>query len=508
MRSIIQWLALSMLATASCAFGATGTVGCQDGTPATPAPEFGPAGEMMWPAEMQPADQGPLPAWRDSTQYTGQQLPGNMAGYGLELFTDLDIEETDGHPYLYMAYNSGWQLWDIGGPWSANPRRLSYREGWDGKFHRFQILPTEFYFLIWGIDAIDTPDSETLVAVAGTTPVGISIWRAGNKFAPVQIYQDYGRAGRRVATVHINGQSYALLANSSSTTGGVHVYNMTRALEIGPCFEDTTSANETYCGGLDPVWRGRILPFAYSNATFLSVLTTKSGDHYVAFSDANFWSNLGVEVRRINDLADPSVGTSMITAFLGNMVLDIAFFEHRGRQYLAAIHVAEATYLDVYDMTGCLVANGCSPGSPIYRREIAFPSWTRVSWSVVQDHPMLYLGWGTLCTRPPLVGAPHSEHLINMLHLPDVPNDGRELIIGGSWIDTASGQPREINYWTSRYDGATAGLSTFGPFVGKFYGSYFYRAAFSVFDVHRWRGQRAAIFADGFESGSVVGWSD
>jgi hypothetical protein len=43
--------------------------------------------------------------------------------------------------------------------------------------------------------------------------------------------------------------------------------------------------------------------------------------------------------------------------------------------------------------------------------------------------------------------------------------------------------------------------------MGKFYGSYFYRAANTVFDVHQRAVDPGSIFADGFECGTLP-WSE
>ena len=84
--------------------------------------------------------------------------------------------------------------------------------------------------------------------------------------------------------------------------------------------------------------------------------------------------------------------------------------------------------------------------------------------------------------------------------------DADDIILGGSFPDPTVPE-WNIDYWTYYYAQATSGYSLFGPQHGMFHGRYFYRAAQSVFDVHRYTGPTPQLFVDGFESGDTGQWS-
>ncbi len=207
-----RFLFLICLLVPGVAKGEQNTIGCQTGTPGMPVEQFrtlaGQGTFDLWPPSLRPAEPigQPIPASRDSTQFTSasDQLPG--AG-GLEFFYDLDILEDGSSVYLYMAFNSGFQILDITGANATSPSLRSVRNGWFGDFHAFEDPPTEFYFAVWDIDAIDPTGQpgETLVALAAEGPVGPTIWDAANKNGPTQLYQDTGKIAIQVSAANIGG---------------------------------------------------------------------------------------------------------------------------------------------------------------------------------------------------------------------------------------------------------------------------------------------------------------
>ncbi len=458
---------------------APGTIQCLDGSPATPVPEFGPGSERLWPDGFQPAQPPgqPLPTIRDSTQWNGFSRPD--ASSGLEFFNAVDILEDGSRDYLYMVYNSGFQIWDITGSFAANPDRVSFRDGFQGAFFEFQSTPTEFYFLLWDIDAIDPPGNpgDTLVAVAASEPVGFSIWDATEKSSPDQLYQDTGMGSHQTSAVNINGRSYAFVGSAD----GIHVYDLMRAREVGTCVDDT-SAPGSLCGGSNPIYRGRLDPWPWGRVQYLDVLavpTSGGTKYYVASSDEFLFNDLGVEIREIINPA--SATSSAVLEGLNTLSHGVDLFEHDDRYYLATINF---DHIEVYDLTSCLQnSTSCNFNSRKLRQETLFAeSFAYVQVSKSGGRPFLYQGYHTLCSEPPSTSEPSFEYLLD---LSDIASGQVEDIRGDSYLDPNHSSPqRRIDYWSSYYDQSTGGFTVFAGRHGMFHGDYFYRAALSMFDVH------------------------
>lgn len=455
-----------------------GTIGCLDGSPAVPVPEFA-GGVRLWPdSGFQPAETT-IDRLRDSTAYNGFQLLGAPSGgpNDLEFFNAVDILADGGTTYLYTAYNSGWQIWNITGSLADSPLRVSFRDGWRNDFHLFQTLPTELYFLIWDISVIDPPGSpgDTLVGVAGTEPVGFSIWDAEDKTDPHQIYQNTGHQnGYQVDTANINGRSYAFVASGS----GVEIYDMTRAREVGPCFEDTGTG--TTCGGGNPVYRGSLTPWPWGRTRYVDVMSV-GGRDFIALSDSFVSNPLGVEVREI---LDPSTGSSVQRIHgLHTISYGVSLFDYAGDQYLAAINFDE---INIYNLNNCLTTGtGCNFSNlESTTPTVALQDFAFLQYSESNGAPYLYQGFHTLCSQPPTNSDSNLEHLLDLSGLA---TGGPVVeIVGESYNDPGHVAPqRRLNYWTSYYDQATTGFSLVAGKHGMFNGQYFYRAAQGVLDIHK-----------------------
>lgn len=457
------------------AFGG-GTIGCLDGSPVVPVPQTM-NGATLWPDGFQPAETF-IDSRRDSSAYNGFQLLGAPSGTGndLEFFNAIDILADGSTSYLYSAYNSGFHIWNISGNNATSPLRVAFRDGWRGDFNSFQSLPTELYFLIWDISVIDPPDSpgDTLIGLAGTEPVGFTIWDAENKGDPRQLYQNRGHQnGYSVDTENINGRSYAFVASGN----GIQVYDMTRAREIGPCFEDTGVS--TSCGGGNPVYRGRLGPWPWGRARYVDVLTVGNRE-FIASSDSFVSNPLGVEVREILDPATAS--SSQKLEGLNTISYGVDLFEIAGKQYLAAINFDE---IEIYDLNNCLTTGtGCNFSNLEFSTEtIALQDFAYLQFSESNGVPYLYQGFHTLCSRPPTLADPNFEHLLNLSGL--ATGGPVTEVIGESFNDPGHTTPqRRINYWSYYYDQASTGFSLVAGKHGMFNGRYFYRAAQGVLDVH------------------------
>ncbi len=519
-------LAIALLALVAPMLAAQGTPDCFTGSPARPVNALGPSNELIFPRStagdliLQPADAPGLafPSSRDSTGFNGQQLPSVVTG--LELFTAVDIEESDSTPYIYVAYTVGFQIWDLSDPsLPSNSALLSQRDGFRGDFHSFEPPGEHSYLKIFDIDALDAPDHQAVIAVPAIEPVGFSLWNVDNKTAPVQIYQDIGKPAESVALGLIDGTVYAFLATTGPS--GIDVYDVSRAQALGTCFEDTASGG-SLCSPGDPVHLGALARPTSTNRTLHLDLMKRAADgqHYLAYSDGYLFNPLGVEVRRINDPSDPGnldgdgLDNPILISLLGPRVSGVDLFEHESNSYLAAVHdEGGSTYIDVYDINACLNGTSAACAAPprIYRREVldAMVQRPLVSAFHLDLTPMLYVGSWVLCSSPAPVGQPKRDALINLTGLPGaVPQDGSELVVGESYTETVGTETLEIDYWTSYYDGVTPGLSGFSATKAAANGGYLYRAGGTILDIHQWSSPMPsdAIFADGFESGSTSEW--
>lgn len=483
-------LGISLLSPTIAIAGGAGTTACQDGEPAIPIDQFrtisGQGTFEMWPPNFKPADPlgQPLPSDRDSTGYNGFQRPGRAGG--LEFFYDLDIVEDSSGTHLYMAYNSGFQIWNIGGGFADAPLQLSSRDGWANEFHDFEDPVTEFYFLIWDIAAINPPtNNQTLVALAAdASTVGFTIWSAASKTNPSQLYQDTSKTGIQVAAANIGGRSYAFLGGSN----GIHVYDMTRAREIGPCFESTAGAANLCGGNSNPVWRGRLEPWPWNRARYLDVLsTTIAGEprHFLAVSDGFISTPLEVEIREITNASSLPPASVAIRNGLDTLSFGVDLFETGGKYYLG---VADSSDLAMYEVTNCFVSTtGCNLNNPQASFPTSTSSFSYVQYSESNGRPFLYKGFHNLCSSPPSTGASPQEYLLD---LSELATGGPVVnIIGDNYLDPNHSSPqRRIDYWSSYYDRSTDGFSTFAPHGGRFHEQYFYRGTQTAFDIHEFTG--------------------
>lgn len=474
-----------LIATAASAGGA-GTIGCQDGDPAVPVDQFrtisGQGTIELWPENLRPADPIglPLPSERDSTSYNGFQRPGEAGG--LEFFYDLDVLENSAGSYLFMAYNSGFQIWNIAGAFGAAPQLLSQRDGWAGDFHDFEPTTTEFYFLIWDISAIDPVASNaTLVALAGdSSSVGLTIWDAANKLSPFQLYQDTSRTGIQVATANISGRTYAFVGS----TNGIHVYDMTRAREVGPCYENSASATNLCGGNSNPVWRGRLEPWPWGRARYLDVMQTAT-ETYLVVSDAFVSNSLGVEIRRMTNASSlPPTSTGVVEG-LSTLTFGVDLFEYSGRYYVGTTDLSEVS---VYDVSPCITSSaGCNFNNVKGSFDTVQSDFSYVQYSESNGRPFLYKSFHTLCSRPSTTSEGRPEFLLDLSGL--ATGGAIVDVIGESYQDPNHSSPqRVIDYWSSYYDQSTDGFSTFAPHGGMFHKQYFYRGAQTLFDVHEFLG--------------------
>lgn len=446
------------------------------------SPAFGVVPEL-W-GTLQPTDSGQLPHLRDSTDYHSHTVPDSR----FPLFSSLDVE--DG--YVYLSYSSGFQIWDANPPRAGNPVRLSYADGWQ---NAFLVWPShsETRELLFDLDVPDGDPS--LVATAGLAPVGLTVWSVGTGHALSQRYQETGRNLSQVYTATLGGRSWAFGAAEGGVGNGLQLYDLTAARNLPqPCFEDSTLG--PLCFG---VYRGRLGP--EEAVAYVDGVARADGRHFVAASS-------GVPVRGVAlwDVTSPlaAVPRHGATRFLaGEIVYGVALFEAGGRTYMGLQTTAGGR---IYDVTACLAGGCAGPGAPGPR--VWAQSWSTsaahhfVTDSVSEGRPFLYFGNEQMCG-----GGLQREWLF------DVSDPAAPVEVGGAGVvqvPVPGGGVEPADYWSWYY-----GYNQVMPRVGKFSGRHFYRAAWTLFDVHRRlaTGPPPApgggpLFADGFESGRLEGWSE
>ncbi|HEX2253091.1 MAG TPA: PKD domain-containing protein [Thermoanaerobaculia bacterium] len=423
--------------------------GCSEGTPAAQVPA------TLW-GSLQPAG-----IVSDSSRYTGQQRSDS----NLPIHTYLDIE--NGH--IFVSYFSGFSVWNASGANAGDPQQLSAIDGWRGHFAVF--APSgEFKDMIFGIDAPAGDDS--IVAVSGRAPVGVSIWDTTNKSNPKQLYQDHTtRFADQVYAAKIGTRQYAFAADGSSSDSGLHVYDMTAARQHGSntCTENIGSGVRT-CG----VYVGKV----GSRGVRYVAGVSHNNRHYVATSAA-LLSPRGVEVW---DVTNPSSPQLVASALNSSITYGVAMWVQDGRAYLATRTEATGKTSEqghFFELTGSSLQPKATVNLPSAGSSV---DWKSATYSRSGNTPFVYFGDNLLCVQ----GAANS---LRHEALYDVSNaSSPKEVSPKATIGHPDDPALRVDYWSWYYSTFTKGYSHVAPRVGKFLGTTFYRAASSLFDAHEWHG--------------------
>ena len=451
---------------------------CGANSPAVPIPETCRVGDVctgnLWPVGFSPVRPGEqLPASRDSTQYITQTFPDAQAGH--ELFRSLDIEQD----YLFALYTNGIQAWNLGVS-AEMPSQLDYRDGYGGHFLSYPV-PGETDNWLEDVDAIrPSGGSDFLLGVAGRDNVGLSIWSYStttSKFA--RLYQDPRVVAFQVRMVEVEGRVYALVAADGD---GVQVYDATRALDFSGsgCLDNATG---TACSGVS---KGRVGgPGELPKARSMDLLV-RDDLPYIAVGDGIGSGALTLELWEVANPANPSTAERRFEGG-DSATHGVALFQRETTYYLGAIAADSSTAagtLSVFDVTSCLDSDGCLnmplssygsfnfPGLPTH-----FPVARHLlTYSESDGDSFLY--HGVLSAKPWGAGL---EHLL------DLSTAGSMVEItasGGTYTEGCNGRTG-IDYWGDYYEKNEHGLRNVVGAVGMFQGSYFYRAAGGVLDIHQ-----------------------
>lgn len=494
-RIVRGFAALTLLLTAAAQPTALRGQICSGQTPAFAVPESLWLDGLFRPGETDlPGNQ--LPPERDSTDWISLTVPGFSSGH--EIFESLDVAGD----YLYVAYNAGFSIWDISGVNAEDPERIKVRDGWhfsdcelDPDCGPFLSFPSglKLAFLVEDIDVLPDPGSSNVyIAVSGDNPVGMSLWQfdtATQNLTP--IYQDTTRASRQVRLASISaGRGGTTVYAFSSYGNGLAVYDLSQALAIAPCLEETGSdCPGVYLGNLGSISTGR----------YLDVLQRPSGELLVATANGNL-SSQGLELWQIDDPSTPGAADQLFSG-LDNRTFGTALFSYEGNDYLAALERdGSVNVVKIFNINECS-GGPCSLGAPVFDGASVPPRLSDqfLTFSTTGGTPFLYHG---LVAG---LGGAKVEQLLNLTTLGRPGQSITEMTDGGpTYFDVCTQD--DLDYWPWYYPGNDFGLSNMSPRVGKFNPdtNFFYRAAGGILDVHVYSGE---IFSDGFESGDTSRWS-
>ena len=400
-------------------------------TPATPAPS------NLWSASLQPAEAS-IPPERDVTGFNEfvQQYSSNPLYYAI------DIQ----NGWAFTAMDYGVKVWDIHS--TAVPTSSTGYLNLNSFPHpgdpNETKEPLQDVSLPAGVD--------TIGAVVGLAELGVTIVNFSNKSSPTAVYQNYNTEAQAVYAARINGVDYAFMASPSGGLPGLHAYNMDAAVGLGLCQEN--GAAHGSCPG---VYLGRI---GSRTPNYVAGV-----DQFVVMSSG---ATPGFD---LYDATNPANPTLKLTGIGDRGVYGVAMWKQgSATYYLAALtgpnfsNPSAPYQLQIFDVS-CLTGT-CSglpaPLSSAFPAEPGTPAHF-VTFSRNGATPFLYLGTDSKCSL-----APQAEWLYDVSN-PAAPVD----------ITPATG------YWGWYYRENATGFNNVMARKGKFNGDYFYRAARSLFDIHK-----------------------
>jgi PKD repeat protein len=449
---------------------------CSEGRPAFSVPASI-DGTSLW-GSLRPGDQTGganerLPDDRDSTDYTGNNVPGLTR----PLFSSVDVEGD----WVFASYATGFRIYSAGEkPQPAGTADL--RTGLCDPSNLYPLTPecTEIKHFFNDIDAPE--GKHDIVAMAGLPPVGMIIANTANKSQPFILYQDIGKGsdtnGTQVYSATIGGRDYAFLAANVGALG-LHLYDMTAARSLNRCLENS-STGPLLCSG---VYKGRI--GGARMAVYVDGVATSSG-HFIAVSSGGFGQEKGVEIWNVSNPNSPISVGRFLTAGSDAISHGVALWEKADRQYLA-IHIGDKG--QIFDITDCL-PGGCTSLPKIWERP--WTDWGKapnavryfVTFSRSGNTPFLYFGAADQCGS-----GLQREFLFNVSNAsnPDEITPENTVTIDGKVIDYW-GWYYSGNYYAGNgtNDPKKHGFSRITPAVAKFGGNVLYRAASTIFDTHVW----------------------
>lgn len=362
---------------------------------------------------------------------------------------DVDVE----NGWVFATTGKGLKIWD-GRTDPANPTTEAYKfVGQPGGIPVWHQNDTKFY--LFGVDAPAGVDS--VLGMACISNNGFLIWNTTDKSNPKVIYQDDDKDGTQVWATTYGGIHYAFYA---ATNNKVLVYDLSAAMSstASPWCLDRSPSSTLCNGGGRSVYAGKI-------NTTTSVNYLHGAGDYLAVSQGFS----GVEIWRVSNPRSPE----RVASFGGvGGIYGVALWQEGAAYYLAAIDIV-GQVLRIFDLS-CLAGGSCTGTPP---QVGSFPLTTGnatdylfLSFSRHGTKPFLYVGG-----ENQFHSRPQGEYLL------DVSSPGNPVDV--------TPQVDPSGYWGWYYAGNPTGFNWVMPRRGKFNGDAFYRAAFSLMDVHSFVGE-------------------
>jgi PKD repeat protein len=418
----------------------TGTNNVVCFTPATPTPS------TLWD-QLQPVDANRIPAERDTTNFNElKESYGNR-----NWFYGIDIQNN----WIIVGLSHGIGLWDARTD-PANPAFVTAQRYPSSLEGQFPFIPSGEGAKIV-MSSISAPD-DTMAAQSGYSGTGLLIYDLSDKTKPRPTYQNIDKTGESVYTAKLGGTRYAFFV--SNTPSGLFVYNMDRAVATSNCLEDGAHTGSV-CPG---VYVGQI-------QTSSSPAYVHGAGNYIAVSNSSGF--------QVFDVSNPASAQPKLSVSAGQLVQGIAMW-NQGTSYYVAARVGTQT--KIWNVS--CVATGCTGvGGPVGTVTTDTQSSAQyITFSRSGSTPFLYVGGDAPC--PGSDGLQH-EWLLDVSD-PSQPKDiSPQRTTSASAIYNGVNTTKTIGYWNYYYRPSPTGFNLVSPRAGKFNGDYFYRAARSLFDIHK-----------------------
>jgi hypothetical protein len=429
--SLATALVVSSLATASrAAEPCTGCIFLECHTPARAAPP------ELW-GELEPSDDGVLPPARDSSgQGDYVSLPTISRWVSVEPIADASGS------WLFALAAFRFQVYNLANP--DLPKRVAdVPLSQTGLQHNITGHTAQVFSQIRS-----APDDSSLVAVGAESGVGFSVFRTATKSQPQLLFQDSSGNADRVHTARIGATDYAFAAGDLAGAGA-RVYDMTAASNLtSVCYD--SQPNPSSCPG---VHVGALGAGVFTRSTGI-----EGAGNFVAVSTR---TGMGPGGFLVYDVSNPAAPVQLTSGLAGTSAWGVAMWHESGSYYLAVRTESDGRIYDV----SCIAGGPCAAGDPIWMAAMTSGTNARVSVSRSDGTPLLYWSRALPCNN-----GTTGELLFDVTD----PSSPRALV-----------SPEYFRFY--HWDTDT-GFNYFAPMEGRFLGTRFYRAAWSVLDAHRWSG--------------------
>ena len=408
-------------------------------TPARPVPQ------TIWNGhDLRPIDPNPLPKNRDTTFYD----EFTMDPRELDFFISLDIE----NGFLFMGLAHGLQVWDAE-DLAANPsstdhiaqiRWPSWPE-WCGQFEKQFILT----------DVAVPAGHDDVAIMGGSCDVGVTIIdtrgldKSKNSNQLKIAYQDAGFNSTDVYAAEVGGRRLGFAA----TDFGVRVYDLDAALKLEGCL---THNGEGSCPN---VYLGEVLQGSITALTGTEdlVLVTRNLDGLGVYDFSNPTKPALLVDIPLSEFNRPAAATGALWRAGTSYYAAAGFTEGRSKKAV------------IYDVSCLTSPANCNAKLLPWELTLGLGD-PKMSFSRSGGTPFVYI------VSDSRNGGVQNEWLLDV----SSPSAPRDFTPPPGTLDGET-----VGYWGWYYEGNPTGFRWALPRFGEFFGAHFFRAAFSIYDIHR-----------------------